>query len=178
MAKRNFELTETEKKELRRAERQTGDVRELKRLQAVRLYGEGHSRVEIEATVGCSWRALMDWCQRYKEEGAEGLKSRWQGQNAAKLKKEQRAELKEKLNQYRPDQVIAPEMRTSQGKFWTISDLKIVVTEWYGVSYQSETSYQTLFRQCKFSLQVPESRYRSRPDDLTVADFEAELEKK
>ncbi|MBN1311275.1 MAG: helix-turn-helix domain-containing protein [Anaerolineae bacterium] len=178
MAKRNFELTETEKKELQRAERQTRDVCELKRLQAVRLYGEGHSRVEIEATVGCSWRALMDWCQRYREEGAEGLKSRWQGQNAAKLKQDQRAELKEKLHQYRPDQVIAPEVRTSQGKFWTISDLKIVVTEWYGVSYQSETSYQTLFRQCKLSLQVPESRYRSRPDDLTVADFEAALEKK
>jgi len=178
MAKRNFELSETEKNELRRAETQTRDVRELRRLQAVRLYGEGHSGVEIEATVGCSWRALMDWCQRYRQEGAEGLKSRWQGQNAAKLKKEQRAELKEKLNQYRPDQVIAPEVRTSQGKFWTISDLKIVVTEWYGVSYHSETSYQTLFRQCKFSLQVPERRYRSRPDDLMVADFEAELEKK
>lgn len=178
MAKRNFELTEAQINELRRAETQTSKVRELKRLQAVRLYGEGRSTVEIEAIVGCSWRALMDWRQRYKEEGVDGLKSKWQGQNAAKLRKEQRAELKEKLHQYRPEQAIAPEIRISQGRFWTISDLKIVVAEWYGVSYQSETSYRTLLHQCMFSLQVPERRYRSRPDDWTVAEFEAELEKK
>ena len=52
MAKRNFELTETEINELRRAETQTSKVRELKRLQAVRLYGEGRSTDEIEAIVG------------------------------------------------------------------------------------------------------------------------------
>jgi transposase len=120
----------------------------------------------------------MDWRQRYKTEGINGLKSRWQGQNAAKLKSEQRAELKEKLRQYRPDQVIAAEVRTTQGQFWTVSDLKIVVAEWYGVSYQSETSYRSLLQQCLFSLQVPENRYRSRPSDLAVAEFEAELEKK
>jgi transposase len=178
MAKREFELAKAEINELLRAERQTDDVRELKRLQAIRLYGEGHETNEIEAIVGCSWRALMDWCRRYRKEGVKGLKSKWQGQNAAKLKGEQRAELKEKLKQYRPDQVIAPEIRTSQGRFWTVSDLKIVVTEWYGVSYQSETSYRSLLHQCRLSLQVPESRYRSRPDDWTVAEFEAELEKK
>jgi transposase len=178
MAKREFELAKAEINELLRAERQTDDVRELKRLQAIRLYGEGHKTSEIEAIVGCSWRALMAWCRRYRKEGVKGLKSNWQGQNAAKLKGEQRAELKEKLKQYRPDQVIAPEIRTSQGRFWTVSDLKIVVTEWYGVSYQSETSYRSLLHQCRLSLQVPESRYRSRPDDWTVAEFEAKLEKK
>jgi len=178
MAKRNFELTKAKINELRRAETQTSNVRELKRLQAVRLYGEGYSVDEIASMVGSSRRALMGWCQRYRKEGIEGLKPKWQGQNAAKLKSEQRAELKEKLHQYRPEQVIAPEIRISQGRFWTISDLKIVVAKWYGVSYQSDTSYRTLFHQCMFSLQVPERCYRSRPDDWTIAEFEAELEKK
>src|SRR3989337_416184 len=106
MATRHFQLTEAAGNELRRAEMQTRDGPELKRRKTGGLYGEGRSTAEIEAMVGCSWRALMEWCQRYREEGVTGLKSKWQGQNAAKLTGEQRVELKEKLHQYRPDQVI------------------------------------------------------------------------
>ena len=178
MAKRQFTLTRQEVSALKRAENETSDVRELKRLQAVRLYGESCPTQEIEELVGCSWRSLMDWCQRYREEGTAGLKSKWQGQNAAKLTREQRAGLKENLHQYRPEQIMPPEVRISTGEFWTVSDLKIMVKKWYGVTYRSDTSYRTLFDECQFSLQRPASYYRSRPDDWTVATFEAELEKK
>jgi transposase len=178
MAKRQFILTEQESNELRRAEGQTEKVQELRRLQAVRLYGEGKPVQEILDMVGGSWRALMEWCQSYRAEGVAGLASKYQGQNAAKLTRDQRSDLAERLNQYRPDQVIPTDIRLSQGKFWTVSDLKIVVEEWYGVTYQSDTSYRNLLHTSRFSLQQPESRYRHRPDDLTVADFEAEVEKK
>jgi transposase len=90
---------------------------------------------------------------------------------------QQRSDLAEKLRQYRPDQVMSAEIRVSHGQFWTISDLKVVVEEWYGVTYQSDTSYRNLLHASRFSLHKPESRYRHRPDDLTVADFEAEVEK-
>jgi putative transposase len=178
MAKRQFILTKRESNELRRAEVEANNVQELRRLQAVRLYGEGKPVQEILNMVGGSWRSLMDWCQRYRAEGIAGLASKYQGQNAAKVTHQQRRELAEKLRQYRPDQVIPAEIRISQGKFWTISDLKIVVKEWYGVTYQSDTSYRNLLHTSRFSLQMPESRYRHRPDDLTVAEFEAEVEKK
>jgi transposase len=178
MAKRQFILSEQETNELRRAEAQTQNVRELKRLQAVRMYGNGQPTAEIEALLGCSWRALMDWCQRYRAEGVRGLASKYDGQNAAKMTQEQRREMADKLNQYRPDQIIPPELRLSKGQFWTVSDLKIVVGKWYGVTYQSDTSYRSLLHASRFSLQRPESRYRHRPDDLTVAEFEAEVEKK
>ncbi len=45
---------------------------------------------------------------------------------------------------YRPDQVLSAEVRISQGQFWTVSDRKVVVQRWYGVTYRSATSYQTL----------------------------------
>jgi hypothetical protein len=35
--------------------------------------------------------------------------------------------LKERLHLYRPDQVIAEQMRVSRGQFWTVSDLQIVI---------------------------------------------------
>jgi len=178
MAKRQFELDEAEPNELRRAEGQTQDARELKRLQAVRLYGSGYAVSDIIELTGCSWRALMDWCVAYREDGPSGLKSKWQGENALKLSRAQRADLKARLDAYRPDQVIETELRISQGQFWTVTDLAIVIERWYGVTYGCRLSYVRLLHECHFSQQQTEPVYRSQPDQRTVADFEAGLEKK
>jgi transposase len=178
MAKRQFVLDEAEQNELRRAEGQTQDARELKRLQAVRLYGSGHAVSDIVELTGCSWRALMDWCAGYRANGVEGLKSKWQGDNALKLSRAQRADLKARLAAYRPDQVLEAEIRISQGQFWMVSDLRIVVERWYGVTYACRDSYVRLLHECHFSQQQTAPVYRSQPDQQTVADFEAGLEKK
>ena len=178
MAKRQFELSEQQVNELRQAEQQTRDVRELKRLQAVRLYGSGVSQKDIQNLVGCAERSVRQWSQEYNEHGIDGLKSRWQGDNALKLSRAQRGELKQRLNDYRPDQVLPAEMRVSRGQFWTISDLHMAVQQWYGVSYRSQESYRLLLVECGFSFQQAEAVYRSRADEQTIADFEAELEKK
>jgi transposase len=74
--------------------------------------------------------------------------------------------------------VIVPEVRIRQGQFWTVSDLQIVVKAWYDVEYRTTDSYRTLLHDCGLSYQRTERVYRSRPDAQTVADFEAELEKK
>jgi transposase len=178
MAKRQFVLDEAEQNALRRAEGQAQDVRELKRLQAVRLYGSGQAVSDIIALTSCSWRALMDWCAAYRVNGAEGLQSKWQGDNALKLSRAQRADLKTRLDAYHPDQVLEAEVRISQGQFWTVSDLKIVVARWYGVTYACRDSYVRLLHECHFSQQQTAPIYRSQPDQQTVADFEAWLEKK
>jgi transposase len=178
MAKRRLTLTRQEICGLQRAEDTTQNVRELKRLQAVRLYGSGQTVEMIQEAVGCSWRALMVWCRAYRERGLAGLKSHWQGNTALKLTRDQRADLKVRLEQYQPDQVVPPDIRVSQGEFWTVSDLKTVVYQWYGVTYQSDTSYRTLLHECGLSQQKTEPQYRSRPNQQVVADFEAGLEKK
>jgi transposase len=179
MAHRQFTLTKQEIAELRQAANRTRDTEELKRLQAVRLYGEGQPMSDIVRLVDVAERSVLRWCAQYREAGLAGLASGRAGnQNAARLSREQRSDLKEKLRQYKPDQVLPPEVRISEGEFWTVSDLRIAVQRWYGVTYQSDTSYRTLFKQCGYSLQRTERRYRSRPSDEEIADFEAELEKK
>jgi len=178
MATRKFTLTPAEVVALQVAESTTRKARDLKRLQVVRLYGTGYPVETIRELVGGSWRSLMEWCQDYREGGIERLQSHWQGDNALKLSRAERAELKAKLHQYRPDQVLAPQQRISQGQFWTVSDLKIVVQQWYAVSYRSQSSYQRLLHECGLSQQQTEKQYRSRADQQTVADFEAQLEKK
>ncbi len=178
MAKRQFQLSEQELKQFVQAESKTRDTHELKRLQAVRLYGSGTEGRVIETLVGCDERSIRKWTQNYQQAGLDGLKSHWQGENALKLSRTQRADLKQRVQQYRPDQVIAPEVRISRGQFWTVSDLQIVVKSWYAVEYRTTDSYRTLLHECGLSYQRTESVYRSRPDQQMVAEFEAELEKK
>lgn len=178
MAKRQFELTETEKQAFEQAEWQTRDAYELRRLQAVRLYGSGTPMPAIKQLVSVSDRRIREWTQKYHQTGLAGLKSQWQGENALKLSREQRIDLQQRLHTYRPDQVIAPEVRLSQGQFWTVSDLQIVVKAWYEVEYRTLNSYRTLLHEGGLSYQRTEKVYRSRPAAQTVADFAAELEKK
>ena len=178
MANRQFQLTEEEIQRIEQAEQQTRDAYELKRLQAVRLYGSGVPTQQIRQVVQCGDRRIRDWTQKYQQQGLNGLKSHWQGDNALKLNREQRANLKKRLQQNQPEQVIAPDERSSRGPFWTVSDLQIVIKQWYNVTYRSLGSYRRLLHECGLSYQRTEQVYRSRPDAQTIADFEAELEKK
>jgi len=177
MAKRQFQLTEEEIRAFRQAESQTRDVRELKRLQAVRLYGTGESVDSIQKLVGCGPVSPRQWSIEYQRGGLAGLKSRWAVGNAKKLSDEQRRDLFQKLEQYSPEQVIAPEVRVERGTFWTVSDLEIVVEQWYGVTYHSPTSYRNLLHASGLSYQKAEKVYRSQPGAVQLAEFEADLEK-
>lgn len=162
MANRQFQLTEQEANQIRHIEMQSQDVRDRQRLQAVRLYGSGMATTDIENALNCTQRSMQRWVKRYQEQGVTGLKSRWDGQNAAKLSRKQRADLKQRLHQYTPNQVIAPDIRVSRGQFWTVSDLQIVIEQWYEVTYKSSESYQHLLHECGFSYQRTEKVYRSR----------------
>jgi transposase len=178
MAKRKFELTETEIAAFRQAEQHTRDARELKRLQVVRLYGTGESVATIQRLTGCGPVSPCQWATEYGRGGLAALRTQWRGGNANKLTAEQRRDLFEKVDQYTPEQLIAADMRVDQGEFWTVSDLHIVVQHWYGVSYHSETSYRNLLHASGLSYQKVEKVYRSQPGAVRLADFEAELEKK
>ena len=178
MAKRQFQVTNEEYEALAAAERVTRNTYELKRLQAVRLYGSGLASESICEMVGCTERTIRAWVQRYQDGGIEGLRIAWNSDNALKLSRAERADLKEKLAQYRPDQVLSSEMRFEQGMFWTVSDLRLAVAQWYGVSYRSEDSYVNLLHECGLSYQRAERVYRSQPKAAVIADFEEQLEKK
>jgi transposase len=178
MAKRQLKLTEQEANQIRRSEMQSQDVHEHQRLQALRLYGTGMATAEILDTVNCSQRSIQRWVKRYREKGIEGLKSGWDGQNAAKLSPQQRAEIKQHLQHTSPEQVLAADIRIESGQFWTVSDLRIAVQQWYSVVYKSDDSYRNLLHESRLSYQQTEKVYRSRPSEQAIADFEAELEKK
>jgi transposase len=180
MAKRQFQLSEREIIQFREHEQQTRYAAELKRLQAVRLYGRGIAMTQIMDMTGCAESSIREWVQNYKQDGIVGLRPHYErsAQNASKLTEAQRAEIERRLQQYRPDQVLSPTLRVSQGQFWTVSDLEMAVEDWYGVIYQDQGGYRHLFHRCGFSYQRAERVYKSRPSAVEITQFEAELEKK
>ncbi len=178
MNNREFRLNEAEQRAIQQQETATSDVRELKRLQAVRLYGSGQTMNVVVNVVGSSRRTIQRWVADYQEQGLAGLKPRWQGANAKKLSDAQRAEMVQRLQQYSPDQLLSREVRTSQGQFWTVRDVQAAVKQWYGVEYRTGDSYRALLYEADFSYQRAEGVYRSKPSQADVAQFEEALEKK
>jgi transposase len=152
-------------------------VLKIYRLQAVRLYGTEESVETIQKLVGCGPASPRQWAIEYQRGGLVALKSRWAVGNAQKLSDEQRQDLFEKLAQYSPVQVMAPDVRVERGNFWTVSDLEIVVEQWYGVRYRSPQSYRNLLHASGLSYQKVEKVYRSQPGAVQLANFEADLEK-
>lgn len=111
-------------------------------------------------------------------DGSVGTGESLAGGNAKKLTDQQRADLLDNIRSYRPDQVIGTEARTERGTLWTVSDLQMVITQWYGVSCSSVNSYYTVLRAAGLSVQQVEMIYRSQPSARVVNEFETKLEKK
>ena len=93
MAKRKFYLTDDERRAIEQAERQTRDAYELRRLQAVRLYGIGETVASIQKLVGCGPASPRQWACAYRQDGMAALHTNWASGNANKLTAEQRQDL-------------------------------------------------------------------------------------
>lgn len=173
MRQREIHLTDEEIAAFRQSESQTRDVRELKRLQIVRLYGTGESVATIQQLTGCGPKTPAQWSRRYRRGGLDALRTQWQGGNANKLTADQRTQLAERLHQSRPI-----DLGLSERDWWTVRDVQTVVQQWYGVRYKDQSRYQALLKASGFTYQRTTKVYRHRPSEQAMADFEAELEKK
>jgi len=146
------------------------------RFQAVRLYGQGYSVPEIQQICPCSRSSLMGWCHDFHQGGADALRDQRKGGNRAKLTPEQRRSVRERLHRYTPGQLLGEGAATSSGQFWTVPDLARALQQWFGVTFDSPTSYATLLAACGLSYQRARKLYRSRREGQ-VMDFEERLEK-
>jgi transposase len=176
MPKQRHLLTAEAVSALQAAEFREHDGALRSRLQAVRLYGLGYPVPEIQRITGCSRTRLMGWYRRYQAGGWETLIDQRAGGNNRKLTAAQRADLRDMLRQYTPCSLFGAEAASATGQFWTLADLRRAVTQWYGVTYDSPTSYYTLFAHCGFTAQRPDGVFKSRRE-VDVLAFEATAEK-
>jgi transposase len=83
---------------------------------------------------------------------------------------------KDRLHTYTPHILFGCQSATLDGQFWTVEDLQRAVQEWYGVTYNSRSSYHLLFARCGFSYHRPGRVFKSRRE-ADIAAFEEQLEK-
>lgn len=178
MANRQFHLSQDDLQQLQQRERDTRDVKEAKRLQAVRLYGTRQPTALIQTVVGCSEGTVWKWVRRYQQAGIGGLATGGRGNEcAAKLTRAQRAGVRVRLHQQCPHEVLAVSAEQSVGQYWSVATVREAVALWYGVRFRSVTSYRALLKAAGFSLQQPETAYRSRADATTVTAFKTGIKK-
>jgi len=176
MAKRRFEVTQEQDKELQRAYRESSDGAERTRYQAIRLYGQQYAVKEICQITGCNRTSLMEWCHKYRARGVTGLHDHRGGPVRSKLSHSQLQEVADKLRTYRPRDVLGQDTTTASGEHWTINDLAQALERWYGVSWQSRVSYHSLLLRCDFSYQRTEKVYKSRRE-RDIVEFQSTTEK-
>lgn len=175
MAKRRFQLSESQCDALFTAYLECEDGETRSRLQAVRLYGMNYAVNHIQEITGCSTRSLFEWVRAYQHAGLDGLRDHRVGGNSAKLTPAQRAEVEMYLHQFTPKQILHKPY-TRDGQFWTIEDLADALAHWFDVHYDSRTSYYNLLRASGFSYQRTEKVFKSqRP--MQIAEFQEIVEK-
>jgi transposase len=178
MKHRKFKLNSEEIRDIEGRERDTREAFELRRLQAVRMYGSGLDMHVIEQVSGAARRTIADWVKAYQKAGIEGLKPGWKGGNHRKLSAEKRLECAQRIQQMTPEQVLSRQNERPEEGFWSVETVAAAVEGWYGVRYLSRESYRLLLIEAGLSFQHPEGIYRSRPSEAVIADFEADAEKK
>ena len=178
MKQRKFNLSVEAIVQFEKRERETREALELRRLQAVRLYGSGAEMGVVQQVSMASRRTIQRWADNYEAGGLDGLKAGWKGGNHRGLSAEQRLSLMRQLQNQRPQAGVARADEANDADFWTVADVRRLVETHYGVHYRSVRSYHTLLHEAGLSYQRPEGIYRSRPSEAVIADFEAEAEKK
>lgn len=165
--KRCTRLTDAQKSELATHITQSGDVKEVKRAQAVLLVDSYTHYSTIEILTGYKERATLVLRQRYLKQGLSGIEHKQKGKPKALLTKAQRDEIIGFLTQ------TIPENHGYESVFWTTAILAHLIKVKYGVIYKSKRPFYLLFEEAKFSFHKPGFVYEKRDEAKVKAWQEA-----
>jgi transposase len=129
------------------------------RAHSILLSGNGKSPYEISQVLFVAEKTVREWVKRWHERRMSSLFSKNHGnENAAKLTKEQKEEVKKVL--------ASPPSRDGIPKeFWDLSTLRDYIVIHFGVVYESERSYHFLFKASRLSFKLPAMFDRRRNDE-------------
>ena len=108
------------------------DGAQVRRLLALALVLDGHSRGEAAALSGMDRQTLRDWVHRYNAAGVEGLKSLRSPGRAPALSEEQRATLRELV-------IRGPDLARDKVVRWRCVDLQAEVARRFSVEVHEST---------------------------------------
>ncbi len=117
--------------ELRDAARRCGNERQARRLRAIAMILDGHSREEAARSQGMDRQTLRDWVHRYNEAGSAGLRDRPGSGRKVMLDEEQMKIVTGWLE-------AGPEPEADGVVRWRVKDIAGKIEAHFGVKYSRE----------------------------------------
>ncbi len=140
--------------------------------QALLMRSKGMKLNDIGDVVSRDRKTVSGWIADFNEHRMASIFTGHQdNENAGKLTKEQRKEIKETLQKPPSDQSIPQ-------KFWDVPSLKKYVEAKFGVVYESDQSYHFLLKFSNLSFKYPDTFDRRRNDEQTevrIAEIRKEI---
>ena len=140
--------------ELRRAAARSRDAKAARRMLALALVLDGHSREDAAAACGMDRQTLRDWVHRYNAEGLAGLADRCAPGPAPRLSAAQEAEVARWVE-------AGPDLARDGVVRWRCADLRARIERAFGVRFHERTIGKLLgklrFRRLSVRPQHPES---------------------
>jgi len=132
----------------------------------VMLHLKGLSVSDIGQVCFQEERTIYRWIRAYKRKGLGSIfPGYYQNQNASKLSKEQKQEIKEIL-----------ESEEFPADYWSLGKLKKYISARFDMEYESDQSYYGIFSMCNYSYKLP-SLFNIRRDDEFVESRIQEIRK-
>jgi len=125
--------------ELRRQAARSQDADAARRMLAIALVLNGHSRADAAATCGMDRQTLRDWVHRYNAEGLAGLSNRRAPGPTPRLSDGQEAELARWVEE-------GPELARDGVVRWRCRDLRARIEHGFGVPFHERTVGKLLAR--------------------------------
>lgn len=119
------------------------------RAHAILLSSEGYSPYEIGKILFRDEKTVREWIKDFMKERIASLFPRYfDNENAAKLTKAQKREIKNVLSKPPSDYGIPK-------NFWEVKTLKTYIKAEFGIEYESNNSYRFIFKLHDFSFHLP-----------------------
>ena len=138
------------------------DARIVRRLLALALVLEGHSRAEAARSCGMDRQTLRDWVIRYNERGIDGLKDKPKSGRPPRLKEAQLIEFDALVEK-------GPDLETDGVVRWRCVDLKAIVASKFGLDL-SEDQIGRILKQRGYTRLSVRPRH-PRTDEATQEAF-------
>lgn len=141
--------TEEERELLRQHYKKSPSQFTRQRAHAIILNSEGYSFLEISRVLFKTEKTICSWIKAFNRERISSIFSKQKfNQNAAKLTREQKEQIKKILS-------LPPSDFGLPKAFWEVKSLKKYIKAEFNVKYQSSESYYLIFKLCNFSYHTP-----------------------
>lgn len=127
------------------------------RAQAILAFDSGISVYELSIVIRRSEKTVRTWIKTFHQKRIASIFPQYLGDNAAKLTREQKQQLRDVLSG-KPSEYGIPK------EFWDISSLKTYIKAEFGVEYESDESYRLIFKLHNYSFHLPDTFDRKRDE--------------